>query len=571
MNKFRTACTVVILGASSMQMLAGGLLTNTNQSIAFLRNPARDAVIAIDGVYTNPAGVAFLDNGFHLSINLQNAHQTRTITSTFAPYAYGVNNNGSTTKQFKGKADAPIIPSIQAAYNKGKWSYQFNFALTGGGGKCVFDDGLGSFESTVAMLPLLSQNMDALTTQLGIGKLGLPTVSGYDMDTYMRGRQYYFGFTLGAARKLNEHWSVYGGLRLLYGTSNYYGYVKNIKAVVGGQSVNASETFNNLYEQASEAVGKYTEAALLYQQAAQQYQAAGDMAKAQDAAAKAQSAAASAKEYTIKSAMLGGLGEATQDVTLNCDQTGWGVAPILGVDYKTGNFNFAAKYEFKTRIRLKNRAANSASAANLSILNRYADGLSVPEDAPALLTLGAQWSVIPALRLSAGWHHYFDKDSHQYNNHQSDLAGDTNEYLVGAEYDINKLFTVSAGTQWTNYQFTDKYMEDISYNVSSQSLGVGFAVNVTKKIKVNVAYFQTFYKHYNRSSNDYNDLSEVAGNIVGKVVEGLSGSEASQQAVAATTAILTTPSSTTGSSLLSGSDSFTRTNRVIGIGVDFKF
>jgi hypothetical protein len=39
---------------------AGGLLTNTNQNIAFNRNFAREGTIGIDGVYSNPAGVAFL-------------------------------------------------------------------------------------------------------------------------------------------------------------------------------------------------------------------------------------------------------------------------------------------------------------------------------------------------------------------------------------------------------------------------------------------------------------------------------------------------------------------------------
>ena len=44
--------------------LAGGILTNTNQSVNFLRNPARDAALGLDGVYTNPAGVIFLNEGF---------------------------------------------------------------------------------------------------------------------------------------------------------------------------------------------------------------------------------------------------------------------------------------------------------------------------------------------------------------------------------------------------------------------------------------------------------------------------------------------------------------------------
>ena len=40
----------LLLLAASETAFAGGLLTNTNQSIDFLRNPARDAAIGLDGV-----------------------------------------------------------------------------------------------------------------------------------------------------------------------------------------------------------------------------------------------------------------------------------------------------------------------------------------------------------------------------------------------------------------------------------------------------------------------------------------------------------------------------------------
>ena len=66
----------------STSTFAGGLLTNTNQHVLFLRMLARDASTQIDAVYSNPAGVAFMENGFHLSLNGQSAFQTRTITST---------------------------------------------------------------------------------------------------------------------------------------------------------------------------------------------------------------------------------------------------------------------------------------------------------------------------------------------------------------------------------------------------------------------------------------------------------------------------------------------------------
>lgn len=548
-------CAALLLGLCSTAE-AGGLLTNTNQNIAFLRNPARDAAIGIDGVYSNPAGVAWLSDGLTISVNIQNAHQTRTITTQFAPFAYGVGNDASGKKAFKGKADAPILPSLQAAYNKNKWSFQFGFAVTGGGGKCEFGNGLPSFEGTVAMLPLLSQNLDALSSQLGLGALGLPTVTNYAMDTYMRGRQYYYGFTFGAARQLNDHWSVYGGLRLLYGTANYYGYVSNIRATIGGQQVNASETFSSLSVQAAEAVGRYTEAAQLYQQA-------GDMASAAQYAALA-------KEYTIKATMLGALGQATQDVTLNCDQSGWGVAPILGVHYHSKALEVAAKYEFKTRMRLKNRSANSESAANLEMLDRYKDGERVPDDSPALLTVGVQWNALPSLRVSGGWHHYFDKSGHQYNNHQKQLGGDTNELLVGAEYDINKMLQVSAGAQKTMYDFTDEYFEDMSFNVSSWSFGFGVGINLNKKLKLNLAYFQTNYGTYNRESNNYAGLATTAGKIVGGVATQLQGEEAGAAAATTTSTMLTAPDASTGKSMLYGSDAFTRTNRVFGIGLDIK-
>ena len=101
-----------MLLAAATTATAGGILTNTNQSIDFLRNPARDASIGLDGVYSNPAGVAFLPEGFHLGFNWQYAHQTRTITSTNDLFRLGIKNNGNSEKTFKGVADAPFIPSI---------------------------------------------------------------------------------------------------------------------------------------------------------------------------------------------------------------------------------------------------------------------------------------------------------------------------------------------------------------------------------------------------------------------------------------------------------------------------
>ncbi len=546
----------MIVVAASTTVNAGGLLTNTNQNIAFLRNPARDAAIGIDGVYSNPAGVAFMPEGWHVSLNLQNAHQTRTIESTFAGFAGNSNHLGQATKTFEGKADVPVLPSVQVAKNWKKWSFQFNFAITGGGGKCDFDNGLGSIESLVSLVPgvfnALGTTLNGATNKKK-GTEGVeyfPEHNTYNMDTYMRGRQYYYGYTLGAAYRINDQWSVYGGLRLLYGTTNYYGYVKNIQLNTQGSGMFPSTS--------TEALGKWVR-----ENDGVVKEALGNIIT--------NPVMLNAATPLIADAVDGLLKEGIQ---LNCDQEGYGIAPIIGVDYKLNDkFNFAAKYEFKTRMRLKNRATNSELVKYIPQLNRFADGITDAEDSPALLTIGAQYSVLPTVRVNAGWHHFFDKDGHQHDNVQTKLGGDTNEYLLGAEWDVCDRLTVSAGGQRTQYNFTDDYMDDISFNVSSTSLGFGVKVKVAKNVNVNVAYFQTFYGDYERHQADYNNagatITELAQKLGAKVSGvGDMGGLINKQALAQT---MTGIMKEIGAKDFSGSDKFTRTNRVIGIGVDWSF
>lgn len=482
--------------ALSATATAGGLLTNTNQNIVFCRNFAREGAIGIDGVYSNPAGVALLDTGFHLSLNLQSARQTRTVTSTFGPFNLGVENGGNSTKKYEGEANAPLVPSLQLAYNTGKWSFQFGFAVTGGGGKCTFDEGLGSFESNVALL-----------TKLLMQKYPEMGITGYDVDCYMRGRQYYYGFTGGAAYRINDNLSVYGGLRMLYARANYYGYMKKIQLATKNGEVNASEYFAGQRDQAILA------------------------------------------KDTIKAAEEGRLAYATQDVSLNCDEDGWGVAPIIGVDYKLGNLNLGAKYEFKTSMRLTNVSANSASADNLAQLSRFKDGNKVAEDSPALLTFGGQYEFTPKFRAMLGYHLYFDKDATAYGYRQKLLGGNTMEYLAGMEWDITKRIQASIGGQRTQYDLTDAYMNDMTFNVSSYALGFGAGVKITKRMKLNLSYFQCFYDEYDKETNDYNNLSSLVSQLAGQETAN---------------ALVT-------SGQLKGSDHFTRTNYAFGLGLDIDF
>lgn len=482
-NKFKTVCLTAAI-ASSSATFAGGLLTNTNQHVAFNRMMSREASIGIDGVYYNPAGVVFMGEGSHLAINWQAAWQTRTINNDYKLFTNNV-NNPTTPRDFKGKAVAPVIPSFQYAYNKGRWSLQGNFALTGGGGKCTFDNGLGSFEKIVGETAMgaigLASTIDkTLNTKLFTSDQFFGSQGKYSFNSYMQGRQYYFGLSAGAAYKVNDNFSVYAGLRGIYATCNYYGYVKDIK--VGN---------TELYK------------------------------------------------------VLDPTKPGAADIELSCDQAGIGFTPMLAVDYKTGRWNFSAKYEFKTRMRLKNKSVNTLPSignldANLKgvmtqlgipaptvekvfkenspvdmatkmlkqqfdskidkAIGEYADGKKIAGDIPSLLTVGVGYSPIDELRINVGFHWFDDYNATSYNNRNKLLKKrGTLEFNAGVEYDVTKKITVSTGWQNTNYGLTDEYMDDKSFVVGSNSVGLGGVYHITKKLDFSVAYFHTFYDHMKTS------------------------------------------------------------------------
>lgn len=456
--------SLIVFTMTSVSAHAGGILTNTNQSVLFLKNPARDAAIGIDGVYSNPAGVAFMPEGFHIAFNWQYAHQTRTITSTNDVFSLGKKNDGKTVKEFEGVADAPIIPSLQGAYNKGNWSIQFNLSVPGGGGSCEFADGLGSFESVVG-------NIANMLKPLG--------AAGYDMDSYMKGRQYYYGIQVGAAYKVYPNLSVYGGLRLLYGDATYKAKINNILVKTAGGYVEFGDFMQG-------AIG-YVEDGITQVDAA--------------IAAYGETPELVAKKAQLEGTRteLGTLQKYAEGVNLLCNQDGMGIAPVIGIDWKYKNFNFAAKYEFKTQIRMKNESTVN-KASEIPAVNRFRDGEKINEDAPALLTLGAQWKPIDEVSLNLGWHHYFDKDANWYNNTQDLLRRNTNEYLAGVEWDVTDRLNVSCGGQLTRYGLTDEYMNDMSFVVNSYSLGFGFSYKVKDNITLSAAYFQTNYDKYIREN-----------------------------------------------------------------------
>ncbi len=191
-----------------MPLFAGGILTNTNQSAAYVRMLARNATLEIDGVYYNPAGLVFLEKGWHFSVNDQAAFQKRTITNSLSTLHLGT---------YTGDSKSFLIPSIHAVYRKGDFAFSLGLSVVGGGGTLTFDRGLPSFEAPIS---LLKRNVAAAT--------GL-TTTNYSVDQYLKGSSATYGGQLGVSYKINDMFSASLGGRIAYAQNSYNGYIKNIK------------------------------------------------------------------------------------------------------------------------------------------------------------------------------------------------------------------------------------------------------------------------------------------------------------------------------------------------------
>ena len=449
--------TILLSLATVTTAMAGGPMTNTNQSAAFLRSIARGTTLDTDAVYNNPAGTAFMEDGWHLGINDQMAKQTRTINSTFAPFAMGAANNGQASKEFKGEVFSPLIPSVHLTWKKNRWAVMLGMGVNGGGGSLEFDNGLGSFERQFSVLPM------------GVSNLGQAfglSANQYAMDMYLKGSSQTLAFNAGVAFRITDWLSAAAMVRYSTTSNAYEGYMKNIQinptcAALGlnGAMMSAPQFF--------QAVG------------------------AKLGAMNPQLAAAATQYAAL-----------TSDHILDVEQTGNSISPVLALYFQKGKWAASAKYEFKMGTELEIKSAE-VSAKDPVINGIFADGSKVKAETPALLALAASRQCGP-VKITAEYHLYFDKDAE--NSFSSCIEGNTMEYLVGAEWQISKKWLVSCGVQRTQLDMNENAYSDMNFSTPSWSTGIGAAYQVCDLLRINVGVMPTFYEEVTSKGQDSNGI-----------------------------------------------------------------
>ncbi len=241
------------------------------------------------------------------------------------------------------------------------------------------------------------------------------------------------------------------------------------------------------------------------------------------------------------------LGEVAK-LLLDVDQKGWGFTPLVSLAFHQGPLTLSARYEFRTKVNPKNEtnvldaglgtatmaammAADPQGAqAKLQALQSqlgtytapYQDGARTRYDMPALLSVAAGYEFTPKLRAALEYHFFDDKNAKMANDRQKELTHGTHEILAGVEYDINDKFTVSCGGQRTDYGLSDGYQQNTSFACDSYSVGLGGAWNINEKVRLNASYFCSIYSDYEKQA-------------------------------------------------AYGTETYSRTNHVIGVGIDYKF
>jgi long-chain fatty acid transport protein len=488
-------------------VMAGGIVTNTNQSASWVRMPAQDATQSIDAVFYNPAGLFKLKDGFHFSINNQYITQNQQVDN-----AYPSLNQHT----YKGTVLAPLFPGVYGVYKKDKLAISFGINPIGGGGGAEFKTGLPSFEMSPSDL---------------VAALASQGATAYKLNTYFKGSSIYMGYQLGISYKINDMFQVFAGARYVTIKNTYSGYLKSIQLNMGGTWMNANTVFQNIAAQLTSITTIPTELAPVISGGfgtftLAQLVGAGAMTAAAEAQINAGLAAIGVPPATIPlmnvNQISGTITAATPTIQANAatatasaalvsdqnadvTQTGSGITPILGLNLNlTDKLNIGIKYEFATKMQVTNKTAQNGGVLvgfnGANPVYMFPDGAKTNSDMPAYLSVGAQFAATDKLTISLGTHYYFDK-SVNYGKSVDGTPVDNStvigknyyELAAGLAYKLSNKFLVSAGYLRAQSGVNANYQSDMDFSLTSNTFGLGGQYAFTENVKLNFGYLDAVY------------------------------------------------------------------------------
>jgi long-subunit fatty acid transport protein len=500
---------------------AGGLLTNTNQSAQFIRMMSRNASTGIDAVYFNPAGLIKMEDGWHFAVYNQTIFQTKPVDSEFL-----LLNDG----YYEGTVNVPVFPTAFAVYKMDNWAFSLGFGPNAGGGSATYDRGLPSFEIPISKIVPGLAGLKQIDPALN--------VTGYDAALSFDGSSVFWGIQLGATYRINDIFSVYGGVRYLPSKNTYYGTIQNIQLKVDDEYypapawlLGASEQLNGYGDMAAQGAtsvqpiidgggGGYTlpeleSAGMINSEQRAQIEAGltalGTENPSQFSVNEIQKKFEDARDLLYENstnleATSGQLG----DKEVDTEQTGAGFTPMIGVNFSpVENLNIAVKYEMKTILELTNKT-------KVDDLGLFPDGAKSRNDLPAILGVGVGYDA-GLVEAQLSYNMYFNKgvnwgyntrdmaiwqkvDQSEIRTREIDRNG--MEIGLGLQFNVADNFAFSVGGLYGDMGIAESYQSDFSYSNPSVTAGAGIQWKITKALALDAGFSNTFYQDQTVSFND---------------------------------------------------------------------
>jgi long-chain fatty acid transport protein len=159
------------------------------------------------------------------------------------------------------------------------------------------------------------------------------------------------------------------------------------------------------------------------------------------------------------------------DKEVDVKQKGSAITPILSLHLNpVDELNIGVRYELNTKLELENETAKDDTGM-------FPDGELTPSDIPAIFSVGAEYEVMPSLRLAATYNLFFDKNA-DWGGKELTVNKNSYDLGFGIELDVTESILISGGYMITKVDLSDNYQSDMSHDISSSTIGFGARISL---------------------------------------------------------------------------------------------
>ena len=407
---------------ASVNAYGGSIDYLAQQDAEYFAHPSMIGKIGTSGAFYNPAGTVFMEDGTYFKVNAQTIFKDYTMNTHKGILSDG--QNGVHNSDFA----SPMVPSFQFVKKDGDRSYFAHAGIAAGGGTVKYDNGISAFE-------VIGKGIES-TFQGGIkdkkGDFILPPDKNAQVNylggTTIEGSSFYYNINFGMAQKLNEKFSVAGGIRLIYAT----------RALEGTGNFDLSSTY----------FGKNKVSVTL------------------DAEREA---------YGV-GGVIGFNYKPTDKLNI-----GFKYETEVELDFEAKN----GKNGLKTTATnpLVEGMIDGALRKELVIREWLEDG---NRNLPAMMALGISYDMTDKLTLLVSGNYYFIEqanEDHAYDNYTNGY-----EASIGFDYKLNEKYTLMAGYQYTNTGANEGTYKDTDYALDAHMYCVGMSYSPNETRKYTLSY-----------------------------------------------------------------------------------